>query len=397
MKKIFGLYTIYLAIIWSYFLFFYPLETFSKSNYAVFGHAMFFSTFPLEILFLYSVIKKNGHIFLANFVESNVKRVWIQTSIYSGLLLLTYTLVKLPFDLVWFWITRQEGISNQPIGDWTYELGLDFLLMWLVFTVGLIITRVVIKKFAKAWWLILWLIALPIAIFVAYIQPIWIDPLYEDFEPLEESALRDKIETLTEEVGIEDATLLQVNMSAKTSTYNAYVAGIMGSARIVLWDTTIKGMTDEEILFILAHEIGHYVKKHVYFGVAGYIILSFVLFFLTAVIYERIWGRRVHTKTFRSKHDLRAIPTLLLILSILLMLTQPISLYVSRQMERSADTYAIENTKELEPGISAYKKMALQSKSDISPSIWIEWIRYSHPMIQNRILQVRQELDQRKK
>ncbi|MDC3413739.1 M48 family metallopeptidase [Terrihalobacillus insolitus] len=397
MKKIFGLYTIYLAIIWSYFLFFYPLETFSKSNYAVFGHAMFFSTFPLEILFLYSVIKKNGHIFLANFVESNVKRVWIQTSIYSGLLLLTYTLVKLPFDLVWFWITRQEGISNQPIGDWTYELGLDFLLMWLVFTVGLIITRVVIKKFAKAWWLILWLIALPIAIFVAYIQPIWIDPLYEDFEPLEESALRDKIETLTEEVGIEDATLLQVNMSAKTSTYNAYVAGIMGSARIVLWDTTIKGMTDEEILFILAHEIGHYVKKHVYFGVAGYIILSFVLFFLTAVIYERIWGRRVHTKTFRSKHDLRAIPTLLLILSILLMLTQPISLYVSRQMERSADTYAIENTKELEPGISAYKKMAVQSKSDISPSIWIEWIRYSHPMIQNRILQVRQELDQRKK
>jgi STE24 endopeptidase len=395
MKKLLGLYTIYLTIIWGYFLFFYPLETFSSSNYAVYGHAMFFSTFPLDILFLYIVVKKKWLLTWVDRIESRITLNWAQAAVFAFFLTVAYGIIHFPFDLAWFWITHEKGIHHQPIWDWFYELGLDLLFFGVVLTIGIYGIRLVMGKFRKYWWLVLWLMALPIAVFFVYIQPIWIDPLYEDFTQLEEGPLREKIEGLTEQVGLEDATLLKVNMSQKTTTFNAYVTGIMGSARIVLWDTTLKGMSDEEILFILAHEIGHYVKKHVYFGVMGYILLSFALFFITAVIYQRVWQNLSDVKKYRRKSDLRSIPLLLLTFSILLSVTQPISLYVSRQMEQAADAYAIKHTKKLEPAVNAYHKMAIQSKSDIDPAMWVKWMRYSHPTIKDRIARVEQALHRR--
>lgn len=101
----------------------------------------------------------------------------------------------------------------------------------------------------------LWLWLIPAVIFMVFIQPVLIDPLFDDFSPLEQGNLRNEIVELTGNAGLNDVDLLVVHKSEKVSTYNAYVTGIFDNARIVIWDTMLKGMESAEILFIMAHEI----------------------------------------------------------------------------------------------------------------------------------------------
>lgn len=392
MKKIILYYLVYTALIWIYFIFLYPLETFGSSNYAALSHAMFFSTLPLEIIFLYGLIKTRWAEKSVALIERFTQKESLKTFVYSLFLVLLYALVHLPFQLIWFYLSRNKGISQQLFPDWLYELGLDTLFYWFMITVGLWIARIAMAKFKRSWWLVLWLIALPIAIFAIYVQPVWIDPLYEDFTLMEDGSLRSAIEEVTAEHGLEDADIYKVNMSEKTSTFNAYVIGLFNNARIVLWDTTLTGLEQNEMLFILSHEIGHYVNHHVYIGVAGYIILSFFLLYGASFVYKLYWNNK---KPFKRMNDLRAMPVLLLIFSVLLLLAQPVSLYVSRQMELSADQYAIEHTKQLKPAVSSFHKLGNQSKNDIDPAWWIKWIRSSHPSMEKRIGLVKEEIQKR--
>src|SRR5699024_8956947 len=258
-------------------------------------------------------------------------------------------------------------------------------LFWLTLFFLLLVARYVIKKFQRMWGVILWLMVIPIALFITFIQPIWIDPLFDNFSPLEEGTLREEIELLTEQAGIQDADLFEVDKSEKVSTYNAYVTGIFQHARIVLWDTTIKGMEQSEILFIIAHEIAHYLYKHVYLGIGLYLLLSFlVLLFLQEV-----------SKKWRKSYTFPMLAKLLFLTVIILMLTQPASLWVSRQMEIQADQYAIEHTENLEPALTSYQQLAMQSKTDISPAPWIVWFRSSHPSIADRIFRIEKEIKKR--
>lgn len=393
MKKVLTIYGVFLILIWSYFMFFYPLKTLGDSNYGALAHAVFFSKLPLEWILLYGLIKKGWSSSWVDGIEHLTRLEWLKTALYAFLLVLCYGLIRLPFNLLWFQIAHKEGTSHQPLADWFMEMALDLFFYWIILAIGLYVIRVLMAKFKRFWWFLLWLLALPVAVFVIYIQPVWIDPLYEDFTQLEEGSLRTAIEKVTADAGIENPTILQVNMSEKVTTFNAYVTGIMGNARIVLWDTTLEGMEQDEILFILAHEIGHYVKHHVYFGVGGYLVLNLVLFYITAILYKRIWLKL--SEKSESYHSLRVMPILLLTLSILLTISQPISMYVSRQMEVAADRYAVEHTENLEPAINTYISLATQSKGDINPVFWVKWIRFGHPPIAERIELIEKEIEKR--
>lgn len=123
-----------------------------------------------------------------------------------------------------------------------------------------------------------------------FIQPVIIDPLYNDFYPLKNKELESKILALAEEADIPADHVYEVNMSEKTNALNAYVTGIGANKRIVLWDTTLNKLDDSEILFIMGHEMGHYVMKHVYIGVAGYLIVSLAGFYMVDKLYKRGYG-----------------------------------------------------------------------------------------------------------
>ena len=127
-------------------------------------------------------------------------------------------------------------------------------------------------------------------------------------------------------------------------------------------------------------------------GVAGYLVFAFVLLFLIARVYQAI----MHKKFSNLKlYDVRGIPVLLFITMLFLTVLEPISLYVSREMEKQADAYAIEHTEELEPAIEGSIRMAVQSKSDIDPVFWVKWMRYSHPPKKDRIDTIKSAIEER--
>ncbi|GAB2533422.1 M48 family metalloprotease [Gracilibacillus alcaliphilus] len=381
MKKILVAYISYLAVLFGYFYFLYPLVSFGDSRYGALAHAFFFAMWPLQLLLLYVLWQKTALIQHLEAMPSAAKKL----ALYTLLLVSLNYLVHFPFRFIWYWIGVHEGIRTQSVSSWLIDGWLSSLLLGIALFVMLAVTRFILKRIPRWWGLIVWVLAVPVVLFITFIQPVWIDPLFDDFQPLEQGELRTELENLTAAAGMEDVTLLMVNKSEKVTTYNAYVNGIFDHMRIVLWDTMIQGMNTDEILYIMAHEMAHYLFHHMYWGVGLYLLLSLAV----------LLGLQRWTKNWRQPHSLVAMTKLLTIVIAILLLVSPIELWVSRQMENQADDYAITHTENLEPALTSYIQLAEQSKADIKPAPWIVFFRSSHPSLADRIERVQKEIEAR--
>jgi STE24 endopeptidase len=242
-----------------------------------------------------------------------------------------------------------------------------------------------IKRYEKRWWLYAWMLSIPFTIFLYFIQPVVIDPLYNKFYPLQDEALKEKILSIADKADIPAENVYEVNMSEKTNALNAYVNGIGSNLRIVLWDTTLNKLTDNQVLFVMAHEIGHYVMNHLYWNLISSVVLSFLGLWIGSRIY-RSWvdkyGRRWGIK---GMGDLAALPVLLLIFSLLSFAVSPLENAVSRKAERDADQYAIQMTKNPEAAVGAFQELATVSLSEVNPPKIVKWFLYGHPTMLERI------------
>jgi STE24 endopeptidase len=171
---------------------------------------------------------------------------------------------------------------------------------------------------------------------------------------------------------------------------NAYVTGIGSNSRIVLWDTTLNRLQDDEILFIMAHEMAHYVEKHIYIGIAGYLALTFVGLWLIARLMNWIVKRWGSILKISSVSSISSLPLFLLLTSVLLFASSPISNYISRYQETRADRYAIEMTENKEAAISAFQELTRAGLSQVNPPLLVKWLRYSHPSMLERISTIEQ-------
>ena len=192
---------------------------------------------------------------------------------------------------------------------------------------------------------------------LTFIQPVVIDPLYNDFSTLKNKELETKILAIADKADIPAKHVYEVNMSEKTNALNAYVTGIGPNARIVMWDTTLKQLKDKEILFIMAHEMGHYVMKHIYWGVASYMLLSFIGMYLISRIINmciRKWGIRCNFKSSMFFN----FTFIFLISSVLSFASQPATNYVSRIEERAADQYAFRHDERRKSGVKTFQYLS---------------------------------------
>jgi Zn-dependent protease with chaperone function len=264
----------------------------------------------------------------------------------------------------------------------------ELIDFWINYGTWLIIVPVVywlMKKSTKRWWLYAWLLSIPFTIFMMFLQPVVIDPLYNNFYPLKDKALETKILTMADKAHIPAKHVFEVNMADKTNAMNAYVTGIGSNARIVLWDTTLDKLTDKQILFIMAHEMCHYVEKHIYFGIAGYLLLSLIGLYLANRLMEwiiRKWGNELKIP---DKRDIRSLPLFLMILSVLLFAASPLTNLVSRYEESRADNYAINMTKDPEAAISSFQALTRSGLSQVNPPLLVKIFRYDHPSMLDRI------------
>ena len=164
-----------------------------------------------------------------------------------------------------------------------------------------------------------------------------------------------------------------------------------------MWDTTLKQLKDKEILFIMAHEMGHYVMKHIYFGVASYVLLSFIGMFLISRIINmciRKWG---DTLQISKVACFSILPLFFLISSILSFAVQPATNYVSRIEERAADQYALNMTKDGKSGVKTFQYLSKTSLSQVNPPALVKFFLYTHPPILKEFIRLNNMRNKRKR
>jgi STE24 endopeptidase len=305
-------------------------------------------------------------------------------SIYVALLLAVVFLVKLPLSFYAYRLAVHYDISVQQPLAWLKDRLISFSLEWLLYTLALVLIVVVVQR-TRHWWFWSWLFFAPAILFYTFIQPVWIDPLYHKFSHLQDSELETKILNLAEEAGIHTDRVYTVNMSEKSNAFNAYVNGIGPSLRIVLWDTLLERMDDDEILFIMAHEIGHYQMKHLYWSTLGFVLGALLLLFLGSRLFPYLLQRKGKEWGIKTLGHVSCVPLILLVFSLFMFLVQPFANAISRQAEHRADHYALQLTQNPEAAVSAFQNMARASKSDVHPPALVKWIRYGHPTLAERI------------
>ncbi|HEY4623618.1 MAG TPA: M48 family metallopeptidase, partial [Solibacillus sp.] len=310
--------------------------------------------------------------------------IWRNAS-YVFLLSLLLFVLQFPQDYYRYSLSKSYGISTQLFSSWMRDNVIDF---WMSFGMSVIIFTVLywlIKKSPKRWWLSAWALTVPFSLFLMFIQPVVIDPIYNDFTPLKDKALEEKILSLAAQADIPSEHVYEVNMSEKTNALNAYVTGIGENSRIVLWDTTLNRLTDEEILFIMAHEMGHYVVKDVYLNITVYLLMTLIGLWLIAKIMPRVihcYGSLLNIKRMSNIHSL---PLFLLISSFLLFFSSPLSNAVSRYQEVRADDYAMELIDNPEVAVSTFQQLTKVGLSEVNPPALVKWFRYTHPPMLERI------------
>lgn len=329
-----------------------------------------------------------------DWAEKASKYRFVQALIFVPLLMLTITVLSLPMDAYQQSISRQYGLSVQGWGSWfgdvlkgqAVSLVILILLIWLLTTL--------IRKFPRYWWFFAWLIVVPFSVFLIFLAPIVIDPLFNKFEPLDKSnpQLVDAIQKVTQRGGLEiprDRMFL-MKASEKVTTLNAYVTGFGPSKRVVVWDTTIQKASTPETLFVFGHEMGHYVLNHILIGIAATAVGLFIAFYLLYVISNWALSRFQQRWHMRELSDWAAVPMLLLILSVLGTISQPINSAFSRQLEHNADVYGLEvthgiNANSQEAGAHAFQVLGELSLSYPYPSDFVVFWYADHPPIRDRV------------
>jgi len=330
---------------------------------------------------------------LRNWAERITPRKWLQGLLFLPPAIVFLTVVSLPFDIYSQHIQRAYGLSVQSWPSWTLDQLKGLALSIVVMTPLLLLLFWIIRKSPHKWWLWFWLCTLPVIVFAVFISPIWIEPMFNHFSPLQQSdpALTMQLEQLAHHAGLDipPSRMFLMKASEKVTGLNAYVTGIGASKRIVVWDNTIKKLPTNEILFVVGHEMGHYVLHHIYKALAFTALVLVVLLWLAYVCVGWLICRFQSRWQIRSMDDWAALAVLLLVFTCFSFLFSPITNSFSRWEEHQADIFGQEAIHSLvpDPQVTAQKAFVALGSTYLeapNPNPLVKFWLYSHPSISER-------------
>ena len=341
------------------------------------------TAFFLKIGFLFLLYKlkiwNNVYLFFTKRIKNNFLRSFIYTFTLSFFL---FGILLFPLNLFSYFHLKSYKIIITPF--WLYIK--DFLMGAAIFSFGAAIIAAIgiwiYRIRERLFPLFASIFVLVFAFFMMIIYPVFITPLFNDFSRLKNPELEKKITEMLNKRGIKVKNLFVVNASVRTLGANAYVAGLGPTKEIVLYDTLIKDYNNDEILSILAHELGHYEKNHVIIGILAmplsnpFAILAFFIF-LSYIV------KRVRQKNPDTVYH---VPLILLIVIIAFQISMPLTNAISRRMERDADFHSLVVTKNSAAFISSQVKISSKHYySNYDPNVFYKMLYYTHPPVKERI------------
>ncbi len=303
------------------------------------------------------------------------------------LLLYADTLVTIPFSLYdTFSLEKRFGFTNQTLGLWIQDLLKSLLVNSLL--LGFLFCGILwlVMTLPHMWWLAGWIFVLFFTVFQLYISPYVIEPLFNKFDPIEDSSLEERIKEMMSGIGLKVKRVFAMDASRRSSHSNAYFTGIGHVKRIVLFDTLLANHDDDEILAILAHEAGHWKKKH---------LMKMLVFSQAAALLGFYAAYRLTAGDFLAelfRLDIPSIHAKLLLVafigSLVVFPVKPLLAYLSRRHEIEADDFALQLTQRPVPMANGLIKLAKDNLANLHPHPWYASFYYSHPPMVQRVKRI---------
>ena len=280
-----------------------------------------------------------------------------------------------------FFLEHKYNLSNQTFWKWILE-NLKGLLVSLVIGIPILLTFYFsLNYFGTIWWLPFAIIMFFISVVLSQIFPVLIFPIFYKVTPIEDENLRERITNLAKKAKLKVENVYKFNMSKNTKKANAAFTGLGKTKRIILGDTLLSNYSIEEIETVIAHELGHYKKKHIVKNILIGTASSFLTLFIIAFLYQN----SLSWFGFESIKQVSALPLLALWSMLIGIIQSPLGNILSRKFEYEADEYAVIETKNPLAFKNTLEKLTDQNLGDKDPHPFVEWFFYSHPSIKNRI------------
>ena len=307
-------------------------------------------------------------------------------AIFAGLMLLS-SLISTPFDLYRTFVVEQQfGFNKLTWKLYVLDALKGLLLSAAIGIPLLLVVFWLMEKMGSLWWLYVWLVWLVFSLAMIVIYPTYIAPLFNKFSPLTDTALKARIESLLTRCGFTSSGLFVMDGSKRSSHGNAYFTGLGKTKRIVFFDTLIERLSPTEIEAVLAHELGHFKRKHITKMIVGQFALTLVILALMGWVIDKPWfyegvGFATHGTV---PHVAVSLALFFMVLPVFSFWLTPIGSLISRKHEFEADSYAAEQTVAADL-ISALVKLYRDNASTLTPDPLHSAVYDSHPPAAIRI------------
>lgn len=324
---------------------------------------------------------------LRGFASRFARGRWYPTvALYFLLFLAISFLVDLPLAYYLDYVRPHAyDLSNQTLGKWLGDAAKGLAVGIVLATLFGWVPFLLLRRSPRRWWLWCAVLSVPFLAFLTVVSPIWVDPLFNQFGPMKDKALESDILALAERAGIEGSRVFEVDKSVDTEAVNAYVTGLGGTKRIVPWDTIIAKVPREGLLFVMAHEMGHYVLGHVLRSLVVVPLLVLAGLWLIHRSARAIFRRFGQRLGFSELGDVAALPLISLLFGVFVFLISPLFLAYSRHLEHEADRFGLELTRNNRAAAEAFVALQQENLGNPRPGWIYETWRASHPTLGDRI------------
>jgi len=303
-------------------------------------------------------------------------------ALYFVVLVVGLGIIMMPLNYYQgFILPRRYGLSNQQFGSWLADRAKASALGILLGLGVVIIVYWLLDRLPGAWWLWAGVLLSLLSLLLTRLTPTLLLPLFFELKPLEDVELKQRLTNLAKQARTQICGVFTMDLSSKSTTANAMLAGLGNTRRIIISDTLLQQYAPGEIEVVLAHELGHHLHRDIPKLIAVQAVIFLLAFYLSDVVLKA----SLTPLAFQGIADVAAFPLLVLSLAIFGLAMTPLVNTYSRYLEASADKTAVELTANPQAFVTAMAKLTEQNLAVAQPSRWVEVLFYDHPSYTKRV------------